>query len=210
MEKDGTRLRAMSTQSTHSESIGERIRSERLLLSFSQAAFAKKLGIHRNTQGNYESGAREPDAVYLAAASKAGVDIGYVLTGVRASGMHRAFVHLIDVIFSTLRLIPYEKEFYNVLQIAYEEDSAIWHGEKFREVADSAAAAIIWKSPLVLEERVLTDLVERLEFVLESKAISITPLAKAEIIFRLYQQTKTQGGPIDLQSITAVIEDRRL
>lgn len=201
----------MSTQGTQSESFGARIRAERLSLGFSQAAFAKKLGIHRNTQGNYESSEREPDAAYLAAASKAGVDIGYVLRGERASLTHQSLLHLVSVIFDALLLTtPYKKEFDQVCQLAYEEHLAFWRGEGIKEEAVRATVAIIKKSPLFLEESVLTDLVERIEFVIESKAISITPSAKAEIIFRLYQQAKTQGQPIDLQSIAAAIEDRRL
>lgn len=199
----------MSTQSTHLRSIGERIRVERVFLGFSQASFAKKLGIHRNTQGNYESGERDPDATYLAGAAKAGVDIGYVLTGVRGQMEVRALVHLVSVIFDTLRLTSYQMEFEKVCQLASEEDLDVWRGGGFPKEADRAVVAIIKKSPLVLEEMVLTDLVERLEFVLESKAISITPLAKAEIVFRLYQQAKTQGQPIDLQSIAVAIADRR-
>lgn len=197
--------------STQTEAIGARIREERELKGLSKTAFAKLLGIHRNTQGNYESGEREPDAAYLANAAKAGVDIGYVLTGERASAAHGALVHLVGVIFDALRLAPYEKEFFDrVCQLAYEEYLAFWRGEGVKEEADRATEAIIRKSPLFLVESVLTDLVERIEFVIESKAISITPLAKAEIIFRLYRQTKTQGQPIDLQSIAAAIEDRRL
>jgi transcriptional regulator with XRE-family HTH domain len=178
-------------------------------LGLSQEAFAKQLGVHRKTQGNYEAGAREPDAAYLAAASKAGVDIGYVLRGERSSGTHQSLLHLVSVIFDALRLTPYENEFDQVCQIAYEENLALWRGEGIGEEADRAAVAIIKKSPLILDEGVFIDLVERLEFVLESKAINITPRAKAEIIFRLYQQAKTQGQPIDLQSIAAAIEDRR-
>lgn len=202
-------MRAMSTESTQTESAGARIRAERVSLGYSQAAFAKELGIHRNTQGNYESGAREPDVAYLAAASKAGVDIGYVLRGERASATHQSLLHLVSVIFDALRLTPYKGEFDRVCQLAYEENLAMWRGEGIKEEADRAAEAIIRKSPLFLEESVLTDLVERLEFVLESKAISITPLAKAAITFRLYQQAKIQGQPIDLQAIAAAIEDRR-
>ncbi len=195
--------------STQIGAIGPRIREERELKGLSKTAFAKLLGIHRNTQGNYESGEREPDAAYLANAAKAGVDIGYVLTGERAGAAHGALVHLVGVIFDALRLTPYEKEFDRVCQLAYEEYLAFWRGEGIKEEADRATEAIIRKSPLFLVESVLTDLVERIEFVIESKAISITPLAKAEIIFRLYQQAKTQGQPIDLQSIAAAIEDRR-
>jgi transcriptional regulator with XRE-family HTH domain len=189
--------------------LGVRIREERLSLGLTQESFAKQLGIHRKTQGNYESGAREPDAAYLAAASKAGVDIGYVLRGERTSLTHQSLLHLVSVIFDALRLTPYKNEFDRVCQLAYEEELAMWRGDGIGEEADRATVAIIKKSPLFLEENVLTDLVERLEFVLESKAVSITPLTKAEIIFRLYQQAKTQGQPIDLQSIAAVIEDRR-
>jgi transcriptional regulator with XRE-family HTH domain len=188
---------------------GERIREERLSLGWTQEAFAKQLGIHRKTQGNYESGAREPDSAYLAAASKAGVDIGYVLRGERASLTHQSLLHLVSVIFDALRLAPYKAEFDRVCQLAYEEELAMWRGEGIGVEADRFAVEIIKKSPLFLEESVLTDLVERLEFVLESKTISITPLAKAEIIFRLYQQAKTQGQQIDLQSIAAAIDDRR-
>lgn len=203
-------MRAMSTEGTQTGSFGARIRAERLSLGFSQAAFAKKLGIHRNTQGNYESDAREPDAAYLAAASKAGVDIGYVLRGERVSLTHQSLLHLVSVIFDALRLTAHKSEFDRVCQLAYEEELAMWRGEGIGEDADRAAVAIIKKSPLFLEESVLTDLVERIEFVIESKAMSITPLAKAEIIFRLYQQAKTQGQPIDLLSIAAAVEDRRL
>lgn len=204
------RVNDIYVMSTQTEAIGARIREERELKGLSKTAFAKLLGIHRNTQGNYESGEREPDAAYLANAAKADVDIGYVLTGERASAAHGALIHLVGVIFDALRLIPYEKEFDRVCQLAYEENLALWRGEGIKEEADRATEAIIRKSPLFLVESVLTDLVERIEFVIESKAISITPLAKAEIIFRLYQQAKTQGQPIELQSIAAAIEDRRL
>lgn len=37
----------------------------------------------RQTQSNYEKGAREPDALYLVAAAKAGADVQYIVTGER-------------------------------------------------------------------------------------------------------------------------------
>lgn len=206
--KNGTRMRAMSTESKQTESFGARIRAERLSLGFSQAAFAKELGIHRNTQGNYESSEREPDAAYLAAASKAGVDIGYVLRGERASLTHQSLLHLVGVIFDALLLTtPSKKEFDQVCQLAYEEHLAMWRGEGIGEKADRAAEAIIKKSPLFLEESVLTDVVERLEFVLESKAIKLTPAAKARSILHLYLATKARDKPLDLQTVADVINE---
>lgn len=62
---------------------GERIKEERERLGLSQAEFAALAGAHRKSQGNYESGERSPDANYLAALAAAGVDVLYVVTGVR-------------------------------------------------------------------------------------------------------------------------------
>jgi len=59
--------------------LGERLKEERVRLGLSQSAFATRLGIHRNTQIKYESGAREPDSSYLEAIGKAGVDVSYVM-----------------------------------------------------------------------------------------------------------------------------------
>jgi transcriptional regulator with XRE-family HTH domain len=189
---------------------GARIREERLSLRLTQEAFARQLGVHRKTQGNYESGAREPDAAYLAAASKAGVDIGYVLRGERASGTHQSLLHLVSVIFDALLLAtPYKKEFDQVCRLAYEENLALWRGEGIKEEADRATVAIIKKSPLFLEESVLTDLVERLEFVLESKAIMLTPAAKARSILHLYLAAKARDKPLDMQTVVDVIEENR-
>lgn len=200
---------AKGSERPHTD-LGDRIREERLSLGLTQESFAKQLGIHRKTQGNYESGAREPDAAYLAAASKAGVDIGYVLRGERASLTHQSLVHLVNVIFDALLLpTPYKKEFDQVCQLAYDEELAMWRGEGIGEKADRATEAIIRKSPLFLEESVLTDLVERLEFVLESKAIKLTPPAKARSILHLYLAAKARGKPLDMQTVVDVIEENR-
>lgn len=63
--------------------IGERLRSERERLRMPQAAFAELCGVKKLAQINYESNKRRPDADYLAKAAAAGVDVAYVVTGVR-------------------------------------------------------------------------------------------------------------------------------
>ncbi|MNQ91502.1 Helix-turn-helix domain protein [compost metagenome] len=63
--------------------VGDRLREERTLLGLNQDAFAQSGGITRNTQGSYEKGERNPDSAYLTAVAKIGVDVLYVLTGVR-------------------------------------------------------------------------------------------------------------------------------
>lgn len=67
-----------------SVSFGERLREERLRLDLSQAAFGAAGGVTKKTQMLYESGDRSPDSVYLAAIAAAGVDLQYVLLGMRS------------------------------------------------------------------------------------------------------------------------------
>lgn len=74
----------MSTYMSNKFKIGYRLREERDRLCFSQALFAGKMGVSRMSQVNYETGKRSPDAEYLFAASEAGVDIAYVITGIRS------------------------------------------------------------------------------------------------------------------------------
>ncbi len=60
-----------------------RLREERKRLGLDQEEFARLGGVNRITQSGYETGKRSPDAVYLQQVAAAGVDVGYVLTGVR-------------------------------------------------------------------------------------------------------------------------------
>ncbi|EBW6363353.1 XRE family transcriptional regulator [Salmonella enterica subsp. enterica serovar Oranienburg] len=66
-------------------SIGERLREERLRLELSQAALGEIGGVRKQAQLLYEKGERNPDAAYLSAISKFGVDIQFIVTGVRSA-----------------------------------------------------------------------------------------------------------------------------
>ncbi|CAJ3422010.1 transcriptional regulator [Burkholderia pseudomallei] len=63
--------------------IGSRLREERLRLGLSQDEFAAVGGVLRRAQSNYESDDRSPDAKYLSAIAELGVDLLYVLKGLR-------------------------------------------------------------------------------------------------------------------------------
>lgn len=65
-------------------SVGARLREERMRIGLSQGEFAAIGGLSNKAQLSYESGARSPDANYLAALAKVGVDVLYVITGTRA------------------------------------------------------------------------------------------------------------------------------
>lgn len=66
--------------------IGARLKEERMRVGLSQAEIAALGGLSNKTQLGYESDARSPDANYLAALRKVGIDVLYVITGERISG----------------------------------------------------------------------------------------------------------------------------
>lgn len=82
-----------------------RLREERERLGLSQARFAESCGVKRTAQTTYETGSRSPSAEYLQAAGRLGVDVPYVLTGLRTSVdtiERRALIKLLDAICSRL------------------------------------------------------------------------------------------------------------
>ena len=64
--------------------IGGRLKEERSRLGYSQTDFGALAGIGKTTQINYEKGSGSPDANYLAAVAKVGLDVLYVVTGQRS------------------------------------------------------------------------------------------------------------------------------
>lgn len=85
-KKAALEQRLIEMQQRHAQERGLRLREERKRLGFSKIDFANMLGIHRNTQGNYEAG-REPPIPYLLAIQEAGVDVAYVMEGERLAGV---------------------------------------------------------------------------------------------------------------------------
>ena len=61
----------------------ERLKEERERLNLSQTNFAERCGVKKNAQIKYEKGDRQPDSDYLEKAHKAGVDVSYLITGIR-------------------------------------------------------------------------------------------------------------------------------
>lgn len=77
----------MSTQTSTSAGIppgfGQRLRDERKRLKLSQADLAQAGGVQRLAQLQYESEATAPTTRYLSAISQAGVDLSYLMLGIR-------------------------------------------------------------------------------------------------------------------------------
>ncbi|CND90827.1 XRE family transcriptional regulator [Yersinia rohdei] len=64
--------------------IGQRLREERERLGLSQVAMGDIGGVKKLTQLKYEKGDSCPDAFYLASLHKFGLDVQYVVIGVRS------------------------------------------------------------------------------------------------------------------------------
>ncbi|WP_141219434.1 helix-turn-helix domain-containing protein, partial [Escherichia coli] len=64
--------------------IGQRLREERERLGLSQVAMSDIGGVKKLTQLRYEKGDSFPDAAYLAAMSRFGLDVQYVVLGIHS------------------------------------------------------------------------------------------------------------------------------
>ena len=61
----------------------ERLKEERKRLLLSQTDFGDSCGVTKQAQIRYEKGIRQPDSEYLENAYKTGVDVSYLITGIR-------------------------------------------------------------------------------------------------------------------------------
>lgn len=82
----------MSTYlSGYSLMIGERLKEERERLGYTQDNFSAAAGAKRRTLVDWERNVSSPTAVQLSALAGIGVDIQYVVTGIRSQGSQPLF-----------------------------------------------------------------------------------------------------------------------
>ena len=87
-----------------SGAVGQRLKQERERLGHSQTAMAEFAGVTKKSQIRYESGESSATAEYLAAASNAGADVAYILSGIRSvtrPGMSTEEIDLFNEIVDT-------------------------------------------------------------------------------------------------------------
>ncbi|WP_374518892.1 helix-turn-helix domain-containing protein [Undibacterium squillarum] len=63
----------------------ERLKEERKRLGLNQTDFAGIGSVTKETQIKYENGTRKPDSEYLEAIFKNGVDVAYLISGIRGT-----------------------------------------------------------------------------------------------------------------------------
>ncbi|MDM8565117.1 helix-turn-helix transcriptional regulator [Candidatus Halobeggiatoa sp. HSG11] len=72
----------MSNNNGNDNGFGERLKIERKRLDFSQVELAKLIGVSPKTVSNYEIGKYQTPLMNML---KEGVDIGYLITGIRTN-----------------------------------------------------------------------------------------------------------------------------
>lgn len=65
--------------------LGDRIREERERLGLTQPGFADVAGAKKRTLIDWEKGVSSPTAVQLSALARIGIDVQYIVTGVRSA-----------------------------------------------------------------------------------------------------------------------------
>lgn len=180
--------------------VAERLRAAREKLSLTQAALAKKVGVSRATQVNYEAGKRLPDVAYLQAIGKIGVDVQCVLTGLPTSVdsiERRALVKTLSAICERLHI-----DYVGVLDAAYEEVEQEAHAFRVAgddesveaSIADEVEAAILEAiNNIELDARLLKDVLGMIESVLDAAELVLRPTKKADVAVTLYQTFKRIG-----------------
>jgi transcriptional regulator with XRE-family HTH domain len=194
--------------------IAERLREERKRLGLSQEEMAKLGGVTARSQRNYESGARLPDAAYLAAIGVRDVDLQYVLSGIRYEAEMWAREYLLHAMCAALN-IDHDFLQQTIKKAEDVEFSSLTPviGEDFREkltrfraLGDSLLSSAPGGAALALHginQELLTDVLECIE-----QAGSVSRVAarkKAQIVAMIYL-TSLATGKVDIGLVKSAIK----
>ena len=176
--------------------VGSRLRLQREKLGLSQVEFSRKLGITARSQRNYETGTRVPDAEYLIAASKIGVDLVRVLHGDYGDSEHH---ELNDVAY----ILSIEQAFgMSHEDLAEAIDSALIDDNVNAYDPEILLREFRRRSPIVqaildrengLDTGMLADILVGVEAILLSHDLAIESTKKAKTVAMLYRAFKASG-----------------
>lgn len=159
--------------------IGDRIKSERSRLGFTQPEFAAFGGATKHSQINWESGKALPNAAVLAAWNAKGADVLWIVTGKRGIGIDQTILGMCDA----------------QLRFAYEERRKAAPGVvRISVLVKVYNAAIAKIGPEDDQAPIVKDVVERfIEFVDDPENRD----ALARALFREHPQADTTANAAD-------------
>lgn len=183
-----------------------------------QENFAIACGVRRRAQVTYESDERSPDARYLEAASKIGVDIAYVVYGAKTAFKETLrllviedlfFIMCFELGFGDEDVQPLVKSAITTAQELYKKKEDVGGAAPY--LVDSVKDFLRQRtrvSPDNIQDCLDTDLlktiIEQLESLLVQKNISFPPKKRALAIIMLYRAF-TASGKIDPKMIEEAI-----
>ena len=195
----------MSTNDDYPQKAGERIKDERELLGFSQAALAPKLRISRTTQVNYETGKRSPDGGYLHAFGALGADIGYVLFGQR-SNPHNLYS------LGATRVLPLvadragidSKALFGILDIAAENEANSW-GSSTAPVFPSEQKFHELVGALFEDGKLLGQVFFSVQKTMHDSKVRLPATKLADVVLALYHAFKGRGK-VDKRTVETAVK----
>lgn len=190
--------------------LNQRLREERNRLGLTQEDFARSCGVGRRAQAAYEAGERVPDATYLMAAAKIGVDTRYLLSGFRRDAAEITD-YAIEAIFRSLcseLRVPdqaVEETLIDTRKVLQQNLSGYGTMQSFEELAKrllSRSSRLNEKElTLELNSDTLVDIIRELEIsLIRLEARNVSSAKKALTICRLYRIAAEQGE-LDLESV---------
>ncbi|HEY4697101.1 MAG: hypothetical protein A3J49_03275 [Gallionellales bacterium RIFCSPHIGHO2_02_FULL_57_16] len=177
-------------------SIGSRLREERERIRLSQADFAEKSGVHRNTIARYEADKTQLGASFIDTMRAIGIDVDYVLFGIPNPDAP------VDCPF--IQAQKFDLQY--VFTLKNCRDKAADSGALGSPIAHLWRKACkecpknpikhglpITQTPVDIDGPLLLALLEGVEEALLKSELKITPAKKAQAVVMLYRAFKASG-----------------
>lgn len=183
--------------------IGDRLREERERLRLTQADFAEKAGIHRNTQARYEASRREPDSGYIETLRALGVDVDYVLFGIPDITIECPFLSFQG--FNDKISLSECRGHASGLRMS-ANSLRVKHYAYCRTCKNNPInnLNVAPRSNHDVDGRLLEQIIEHIETVVSDTKLSLTSIKKARAIVLLYRSA-VASGKIDIKAIKDTI-----
>ena len=179
--------------STSMSKFCDRLREERKRLRLSQTEFSRLAGVHLNTQSRYEKGVTEPDTAYLEAIGRVGVDVGYVMAGVKSDVFGPSAQLEADTLDAFALALHVDRA--DVIRVA-SLIAAYQAGPVDQKVPSAHALIdeILLKSPRIFDPKLLETIIEGVENVLSDLGWELVPAKKARTVAMIYRTMKRTGN----------------
>lgn len=197
-------------------SIGSRLREERERLNMKQEDFATACGVRRRAQSSYESDTRSPDANYLEAAAKIGVDISYVIYGKPGTSETALRLSILEDVYFAINselgsTVENAVTLLNYAQLAAHPNINELY-DKFDKESELPKIVKVYlrncpkfisddsHDTFTVDTNLLETILEHIETILLDKKINLQSKKKALAVTMLYRAFKA-SGKVDLKMI---------